>query len=160
MADHRFARAPSAIGQFALAVLAELVSAHRLVPEGLPDELRERLTRARATGPDAARIRAIAKDLARAKGRALGLVGPRQPAAVHVVGHLLHAALGSRVAWTLASSRLDLRDDVQDLSSLARELDAGAVDTLVVIGGNPARTAPRDLAFGAGARRAKESVYL
>jgi molybdopterin-containing oxidoreductase family iron-sulfur binding subunit len=46
------------------------------------------------------------------------------------------------------------------MRELAGELNAGAVDTLVILGGNPAYDAPADLNFGAAMKKAAHTVHL
>ncbi len=49
---------------------------------------------------------------------------------------------------------------VGDLSDLVAELAAGSVDTLLILGGNPAYTAPADLDFAQALQNAAFSVHL
>jgi molybdopterin-containing oxidoreductase family iron-sulfur binding subunit len=85
-------------------------------------------------------IEEAAKDLAAQKGKALVLVGYRQPAAVQALGHAINAALGAlgatvegRATKTLPSAT------IQDL---AKALEERKIKTLFIIGGNPAYNAP------------------
>jgi MoCo/4Fe-4S cofactor protein with predicted Tat translocation signal len=75
-------------------------------------------------------VAAIAGDLGAAarRGRSIVLAGPRQPAAVHV---------------------LDARpvDQLDSLRQLVGDMDAGRVEVLVILGGNPVYTAPADFDF-------------
>ena len=80
----------------------------------------------------------MAKDLVANKGRALVLVGYRQPAAVQVLGHAINAALGTSAVEGLAGTT-KLGPTITDLS---KSLDEGKVKTLFVIGGNPGYNAP------------------
>jgi molybdopterin-containing oxidoreductase family iron-sulfur binding subunit len=118
----------------------------------LPPDLRAQLERGRARDPW---IAAAARDLARAGG--LVVVGPRQPAEVHALAHALNAALGARASSLVPPVLLD---GDQPLAELTDELAAGAVDTLLIVDGDPVRDAPADLDFGAALDRVARSLYL
>ena len=109
-------------------------------------------------GGDAAKwITECAKDLAAHKGRSLVVAGAGQPLGVHALAYAINVALGN-VGKTLelheAPKPLDL------LKDLANELNDGAVDTLVILGANPAYSAPADLNWAAAQRKAKTVVRL
>jgi molybdopterin-containing oxidoreductase family iron-sulfur binding subunit len=75
--------------------------------------------------------------------------GPRQPAEVHALAHLLNAALGA-IGTTVtypAAPDPTRSTHLAGIAALAAEIAAGRVSTLVVIGGNPAYDAPADLDF-------------
>ncbi len=124
---------------------------------------------AAALGPSASRVvmhagwaRAVARDLAAHKGRCAVLVGQGQPPELHALAHALNAVLGNvgtTIAYT-ASPVVDAGTQAFDLAPLARELDAGNVETLIVCGGNPVYGAPADLDFARRFPFARESVYL
>ena len=85
-------------------------------------------------------ISECAKDLLANKGRSLVVAGYHQPAAIHAVAHALNAALGNVGATVLLLPAPE--GDDADLMDLAKRLGAGAVDTLVILGGNPVYNAP------------------
>ena len=154
VADHRF-RMPSAeVLSFGRAVAAELAARHglsTLAPLGAP----EKGERARAAA-------AVAKDLFRARGRSLVAVGPRQPAAVHALAAALNDALGNagRTVEYRPSALLDPDAGPDRLAGLARELSAGAVDTIVVTAWNPLYTAPADVDLRGAFAKARERIVL
>ena len=128
-ADHRFRMRPSEVSRFAWAVAAEL-GVVKAAP-GLPPEL------ARAA-------RAVAADLSRNRGRSLVLAGRRQPPTVHALAHAVNAALGN-AGETVVYTRPVLGDAVPSaaaLPQLARDLESGQVDTLVITAWNPVYAAP------------------
>ena len=151
MADHRLSRPASRVAALAAALSGRLgapPSAALAVIEGeLGTEERRFLD-------------ALARDLrARAPGHTLIVPGERQPEPVHVLAHLMNAQLrnlGQSVRFT--QSVLAAGD--QDLPALVHELDAGAIDTLVLIGVNPVYDAPADLKLARGLSRVQQSVYL
>ena len=113
------------------------------------DGLRGAITRLASHPYDDARIGALAKDLAAAARRGAIVVGPRQPAAAHALGHVLNAALGNvgAAVWYSDDPEGSRASHGPALAKLASDLGAGLVDTLIVVGGNPAYDAPSDLNF-------------
>ncbi|MFM8359076.1 MAG: 4Fe-4S dicluster domain-containing protein, partial [Verrucomicrobiota bacterium] len=93
------------------------------------------------------------------KGQAVVLAGYAQPAAVHWIAQALNAVLGAYGPVIAALPRTEARAD-GSIAECVAALNGGSVDTLVVLGGNPAYDAPADLDFPAAARRAKAVVRL
>lgn len=147
MADHRLPVRSAEAALVLAAVLTEVVLAAG--PAGLPADARLPLPRPRTEGPHGAFVRAVARDLRDRAGRGLVVVGPRQPAEAHALGHLLNAVLGNvgRTVSYVEPSRLGAAEPAMGLRPLAEAVAAGAVDTLVILEGNPAYTAPADLDF-------------
>ncbi len=115
-----------------------------------------------AAFPGQSWIEPLAADLQATKGTSLVLAGERQPAIVHALAHAINQALGS-VGNTLIYTDPVESDPVNQLASLrdlAQELDHGSVDTLLILEGNPAYTAPADLDFANRIKKAKFSAYL
>src|SRR5262249_31964082 len=89
---------------------------------------------------------------------ALVVAGPRQPASVHALAHLMNQTLGAPVTYTKAPDHAD--SGVDALKALVGEMSSGAVSTLVILGGNPAYTAPADLQFTAAMSKVANSIHL
>ncbi|HYD43319.1 MAG TPA: Fe-S-cluster-containing hydrogenase [Anaeromyxobacter sp.] len=154
MADHRFRMRAAEVVGFARAVAAELAARHGLATLApLGGNAPAGLEKAAA---------AVANDLARARGRSLVAAGPRQPAAVHALAAALNDALGNAGVTVRyrASALLDPEAGPGDLAALVKELQAGAVDTLVVTAWNPLYTAPADLDLRAAFGKARERIVL
>jgi MoCo/4Fe-4S cofactor protein with predicted Tat translocation signal len=149
-ADHRLRLQSRLIGGLAAAVAKELSvpSASGVsLPSFSPDQQKW--------------IRAVAKDLQRARGKSLVITGRRQPAEVHALVCAINAALGN-LGTTVSlvepkDAALPSRAEFQDLVS---KLDAGQVDTLVILGGNPVYDAPSDSDFTRVLAKAKSAVHL
>ena len=102
-------------------------------------------------------IKECAADLAKHPGGSLVLAGYRQPLAVHLMALALNNALnnfGRTVLFQPAPAALGT------LAELAGLLNAGGVNTLAILGGNPAYSAPADLNWAATQRKAKTVVRL
>ncbi len=157
-ADHRLRVPVSAVAAVAAALGAEVLkAAGDAGTRGLADALSKV---ALPAGVDAKWIQECAKDLSKAenRGKVAVVAGHRQPAAVHVIAAAINAALGaqgSTVAFRPAPGV-----PAGSLTELAALLNAGSVDTLVILGGNPAYTAGADLDWAATQRKAATVVRL
>ncbi|HZU81652.1 MAG TPA: molybdopterin oxidoreductase, partial [Polyangiaceae bacterium] len=145
-ADHRLRLPASEIERYAYALAAELSK------KGLPlgDVQGAVAKRADADGIPPKWLGAVADELSANRGRALVVVGSRQPPVVHALAHAINGALGS-VGSTLTYARVadaDELDAAADVKALTDAMAAGQVDALVIVGGNPVYDAPADLAFG------------
>ncbi|MBI3492579.1 MAG: TAT-variant-translocated molybdopterin oxidoreductase [Acidobacteria bacterium] len=105
---------------------------------------------------------AVAKDLQAHRGRSLVIAGDGQPATVHALAHAMNAALGNAgktVVYTqpVETEPVHQLDSVRDLVA---DMNAGKVDLLVIVGGNPVYTAPVDLEFGEAMNNVQLRVHL
>jgi molybdopterin-containing oxidoreductase family iron-sulfur binding subunit len=119
----------------------------------------------RSTGSGAENrwIAAVARDLLAHKGRALVVAGPRQPAAVHAAALAMNQALGAlgrTVRFVQNPFRKNSRPCLEQIRQLSGEMARGEVAALVILGGNPAFTAPADCEFEANLKRLPVSLYL
>ncbi len=106
-------------------------------------------------------LAALTKDLKAAGKEALVVAGPRQPAIVHALAHQMNQTLGAAtVTYTKASSTDRVDSGVDALKTLTGEMTGGQVTALIILGGNPAYTAPADLQFGAALAKIANSIYL
>ena len=97
----------------------------------------------------------LAKDLKRAGARALVIAGESQPPAVHALAHAINEALGAvgtTVTYTAPAEAAPVGETAA-LAALVGEMEAGAVEVLVVLGSNPVYAAPADLDVRRGARQ-------
>jgi Fe-S-cluster-containing dehydrogenase component len=160
LADHRLQRRASDVHGVIAAITSELAS---LPDIALPAP---KVALQAALAPSASReegplMKAIARDLARHPGAAVVIPGEWQSPETHALAHLCNAMLRAESLVNLIDPTLvSLGAREQDLSSLARELDGGSVDTLVILEGNPAYTGPAELELGRLISRVATSVYL
>jgi MoCo/4Fe-4S cofactor protein with predicted Tat translocation signal len=135
IADHRLPIQASAIGPFALALAAAL---------GVPGAV---------AGPVATEaaswVAPLARDLQRHRGASLVVAGDEQPAAVHALVHAINQALGNIGETVVCTEPVEAApaNQLASLRALAADMEAGKVDTLVILESNPVYTAPADLKF-------------
>ena len=104
----------------------------------------------------------IARDLQKHKGASLVIAGEQQSAAVHALAHAMNAALGNVGKTVSYTDPVEANpvDQVASLYDLVKDLDAGAVDLLLILGGNPAYNAPVELGFRDRLKKAALRVHL
>ncbi len=154
MADHRLRLESRQIAPFLAALAARLApsEAARLAGPGLPGGAR---------GVDPRWIDALAKDLLANRGKGLIVAGERQPPAVHAAVCALNTYLGNTGKTVSYYETKDAAlPSVSSLTSLVSALKAGAIKTLVVLGGNPVFDAPADLDFASAMAKAPLSIAL
>ncbi|HCU24588.1 MAG TPA: molybdopterin oxidoreductase [Deltaproteobacteria bacterium] len=135
-ADHRLALSPRRVGEAARA-LAQALG----VSAGAVEFSREH----------ARWLAAAADDLSRKRGVGLVLAGESQPPEIHFLALAINQSLGN-----LGPGRpVEMSDPVQavradsgaSLAELVEDMQAGRVESLLLLGGNPAYTSPADLEF-------------
>jgi MoCo/4Fe-4S cofactor protein with predicted Tat translocation signal len=167
-ADHRLRIAPSQVEAVAFALAAAFKAKGAAIPPDIAGA-----AAARSEGLDdkaKAFVAAVADDLwnrrtpAGTQRNGLIIPGRRQPAVVHAVAAALNHALGAQgvtVYYYNDMSRVaDEAGDMTAIKNLTTALNKGDVETLLVLGGNPAYAAPGDLDFGAAMAKAKTSICL
>ena len=128
-ADHRFAMRPGDVQAFA-----------------------ERVASGTSAGLDARATKwadAVSKDLKAHRGASLVIAGDAQPPAVHALAHALNATLGNVGRTVVYTDPVETEpvDQLASLRDLIGDMRAGKVDVLMIVGGNPAYSAPADLGF-------------
>jgi MoCo/4Fe-4S cofactor protein with predicted Tat translocation signal len=92
-------------------------------------------------------FRHLIQDLYDHRGASIVIAGNEQPAIVHALAHSINNKLGNVGKTVFYSDPLEANsvDQTQSLRELVTDIDAGRVDTLIIIGGNPAYNTPVDL---------------
>jgi molybdopterin-containing oxidoreductase family iron-sulfur binding subunit len=149
LADHRLALRPGEIYAVAAFVASAL---------GISDAPTVNLPAA----VDAAWVEALVSDLREHRGRSLVIAGADQGANVHALAHAINLELGNVGSTVRFVAPVAAQPAVHatDLAELVRDLRAGAVDTLILLGANPVFTAPADLEFATAMRSARVSVHV
>ena len=142
VADHRFAMSPVEI-ELQMRRLAELVGAGPAIGGDGPPWLD-----------------ALARDLLGHRGEALVHAGPEVSPAAHALALAINMQLGGRGKTFELIEPPDSGMERGSLAELTRDMAAGRVHTLVILGGDPAYSAPADLGFGDALGRVGQSIYL
>ena len=148
-ADHRLPAAPSEIVEIARRIAGGV----GVLPSGSQVTLVDR---------PAKWADAVAKDLLAHRGSSLVVAGDSQPPMVHALAHAMNVALGNVGATVSFTQPVEIEpvDQMASIRDLTADLNAGAVDVLLVLGGNPVYTAPVDLAFSGAMDKAPLRVHL
>src|SRR5438876_647367 len=93
---------------------------------------------------------AVIGDLKSHRGSSVVITGDSQPPAVHALAHAMNDALGNvgRTVYYTAPLEAEPTNQMRSLAELVKDIEARRVETLIMLGGNPAYTAPADLNFG------------
>jgi molybdopterin-containing oxidoreductase family iron-sulfur binding subunit len=146
-ADHRLAVRASEVESVARAVASALGAA----PAG--PSLSPRA---------AAWTAALAADLKRAAGRSCVIAGEHASSQVHWLAHAMNGVLGNLGTTVIVTDPVEAEpvDQAQSIAELARAMDAGSVEVLLILGGNPVFDAPADLDFAGRMDRVKFRARL
>jgi len=146
MADHRLALPPSRLEEMAWAI------ATGVGVSGGPG----------GGDLDQKWIAAVVRDLQAHRGRSLVVAGEHASPAIHALAHAMNEALGNVGSTVVYTDPVDPNpvDHFASIAELARDMEAGVVDTLIVLGGNPVFTAPADLAFADKMAKVRLRIHL
>jgi len=153
-ADHRLALRSSEISAFVATLTAHvqkvLGTAGAAEPKGMGHEKADKYAAA------------MARDLVRVKGKGVVAVGFRQPPEVHAAVHRLNHLLGNLNTTVLCypAPEGDVPASRQAIVELAQEMAAGKVNTLLILGGNPAYNAPSDAKFTEALAKVPTSLHV
>jgi Fe-S-cluster-containing dehydrogenase component len=106
-------------------------------------------------------LAAAVGDLLESRGASVVAVGAAQPPEVHAIAHRINALLGN-VGTTIEYSSVKGERDVSSADSLANlliEMNAGRVDTLLILDSNPVYTAPGDANFSQALAKVKTKIH-
>ncbi|MEX0887222.1 MAG: TAT-variant-translocated molybdopterin oxidoreductase [Phycisphaeraceae bacterium] len=107
-------------------------------------------------------VEKLAADLRRHEGEAVLIVGESQPPEVHALAWAINERIGAigRTVDLYDEPGAPERTQREQIAELARRIDAGEIDTLLVLGGNPAYDAPAELAFADKLAQVEEVIHL
>jgi len=147
IADHRMILAPSELEALALAVAAG-VGVAGVAPGLLPEKAKSW-------------VDAVVADLKANAGSSAVVADPYGSVELQVLAHAINQALGN-AGQTVSYPpvlEVDPVDHVASIVELGRDLAAGKVEMLVVLGANPVYDAPAELKFGEAIKKAKSRVH-
>lgn len=118
MAEHRFRMRTSEVESFASALMRDPTSA-------------------------------VAKDLNAHRGSSVVIAGEYQSPRVHAIAHALNQTLGNTGKTVLYTDPVESNpvDELASLGELVADMRSGAVEALLILGGNPVYDAPADFTF-------------
>jgi molybdopterin-containing oxidoreductase family iron-sulfur binding subunit len=162
MADHRLRLPSSLVAQYTVVLARELLSGANVIPP--PDSPRAFLRQALAAFQPMVKfeprwIREVAADLRAHAGKGIIVAGRRQPAVVHALVFGLNALLDN-LGKTFELRKPPDRQASESLQDLISSIDKNEVETLLILGGNPAYSAPADLEFGERLKRIPTTIRL
>jgi molybdopterin-containing oxidoreductase family iron-sulfur binding subunit len=158
MADHRLRLESRQIAAFVAALAAKVGGP---AAGALSTSSGQAASQAAIPGVDPRWIDALAKDLLANRGKGLIVAGERQPPAVHAAVCALNSSLGNTGKTVSYYETKDAAlPKVSELASLVSAMKAGAIKTLVVLGGNPVFDAPADLDFASAMAKVPQSIAL
>ena len=98
---------------------------------------------------ESAWVARVVADLIAHRGRSLVVAGESQPIEVQALAHAMNVALGNLGTTfdVVAPVAVHPIGDDNTLAALARDISAGGVSTLLILGANPVYEAPGDLGF-------------
>jgi len=161
MADHRLRLESRQIAPFLAALAARLAGPEQGRGAGSRSTSSGQAASPSGAGVDPRWIDALAKDLLANRGKGLIVAGERQPAAVHAAVCALNTYLGNTGRTVSYYETKDAAlPSVSSLISLVSALKAGAIKTLVILGGNPVFDAPADLDFASAMAKVPQSIAL
>ncbi len=154
MADHRLRAATSHLPAFTALLAAEVIAL-----TGGPADLAATLkSRAAGVRVDEQWLRECARDLVENRGAAVVIPGAHLPEEVHILALYINSLLGAEDG--LVEYRQLPEHDAADIVALADAMRGGEVETLYILGGNPAYDAPSDLDWPSLQQRVEEVVKV
>ena len=138
MADHRWGVRPDQLEDIATSLGVQVGI------QGIASNGSDKVIEARAS-------EALARDLLGAKGRSIVIAGKEAPPLVHALAHAINNLLGNigQTVWYTDSLEANPVDQRQSLTELINDIDAGKVELLLIMGGNPVYNTPVDLKLDA-----------
>ena len=139
IADHRLPVKPSDIEAVGREILAALSGARATSPGSTVG----------ATPTRAPFVSALVKDLLANRGASVVVPGDDQPPVVHAIAHAINSALGNigSTVMVIDSPEVAPVNQLESLRELVTDMHAGAVRSLLILGGNPVFDAPVDFRF-------------
>jgi MoCo/4Fe-4S cofactor protein with predicted Tat translocation signal len=99
--------------------------------------------------PTPAFTRPLASDVHAHEGSSIVLAGDHLPPEIHAFAHQMNARLGNIGKTVFYTDPVDANpvNQIDSLKDLVADMNAGKVDLLIILGGNPVYDAPVDLNF-------------
>ncbi len=107
-------------------------------------------------------VSALVNDLQQHRGRSLIIAGEDQPPIVHALAAAMNQVLGNVGQTVVYTEPVEASpvEQLESLRELVADLNAGRVELLLILGGNPVYTAPADLNFKEALYKAPLRIHL
>ncbi len=107
-------------------------------------------------------VDALVEDLQAHEGAGIVIAGVTQPPAVHALAHAINDALGNLGETITFTDPVEAEpvEKLQSIDQLVKQIGAGNVDILIIIGGNPVYDSPADIDFAGLLGRVAHSVHM
>ncbi len=104
----------------------------------------------------------VGRELTAHKGACVVIPGEHQSPQVHALAHGINQALGNVGKTVFYTDSLEVNpvDQVHSFGELTRDMQAGEVQVLLILGGNPIYNAPADFDFARALDKVKTSVHV
>jgi molybdopterin-containing oxidoreductase family iron-sulfur binding subunit len=104
----------------------------------------------------------VVADLQQHRGSSLVVAGEQQSAEVHALAHAINTALGNSGVTVYQTEPVEAQpvNHLQSITELCADMDAGKVETLIIIGTNPIYTAPRDFDFASKMAKVRDTIRV
>jgi MoCo/4Fe-4S cofactor protein with predicted Tat translocation signal len=153
-ADHRLSMRASEIGEFALSLSSHigLKAGEALIT--LDSSASQNVADSFATF--------LIHDLNSHRGASVVAAGDHQPPVVHALAHAFNQAFGNVGKTVFFTDPVDANpvNQTESLKELVADMQAGKVDLLIILGGNPVYDAPADLNFAEAMKSGKVPVRV
>jgi len=121
---------------------------HRIgVKASMVEEMARALPLTKAPQNEEGFIAQVRQELASHRGNSLVIAGDHQPPVVHAVAHFLNQGNVGKTVFYSDPVDANSVNQVESLKELVADMNAGKVDLLIVMGGNPVYDAPSDFSF-------------
>lgn len=156
LADHRVAVKPSLIPAI-IAYLDAKISAAKGTSSAQPEPAVEAVG-----GASVQRVLdVIVQDLLAHTGKSLLVAGSGQAPEVHALAHRINHVLGNvGVTVSYCEPADSIAGGADELASLVADMEGGKVDSLLILGGNPAYDAPADVGFSNALAKVPATFHL
>jgi molybdopterin-containing oxidoreductase family iron-sulfur binding subunit len=106
-------------------------------------------------------LETVAQDLNEHRGKALVLAGDHLPPEAHALAHVMNEGLGNNGQTVVFTDPVltSAANQGESLKNLVADMNAGNVDLLLIVGGNPVYDAPSDLEFEEALVKVRTSVH-
>ena len=149
-ADHRLPLKPSQVESLARTIAGRLgvegTGAAGELPKGVSEEW----------------LAAVVQDLQSHRGSSVAIAGAGQPPAVHALVYAINGALGNAGQSVTYIEAVEAQPVLhhESLAELLADIDAGNVQTLVILGGNPVYTVPDSATFVERLAKVRQRIHL